>query len=53
MPVVMHDKTMNVRERDGIEEKNHEMSILGFEDTDYYPEKHPDQRLRRERIPVR
>lgn len=41
------------RKNDGIEEKNHEMSILGFEDTDYYPEKHPDQRLRRERIPVR
>ena len=26
---------------------------LGFEDADYYPEKNPDPRVRRERVPVR
>jgi len=25
---------------------------LGFEDADYYPEKHPDHRVRQERVPV-
>lgn len=29
------------------------LCLLGFEDADYYPEKNPDPRLRRERVPVR
>ena len=53
MPVVMQDKIMNVS-LDFSNNKEYIFGIfLGFEDADYYPEKNPDHRLRRERIPVR
>jgi hypothetical protein len=53
MLAVTQDKIMNVScslffciTNDGY------LHILGFEDADYYPEKNPDHRVRRERVPV-
>ncbi len=50
MLVVMQDKIMNVSSR--YYKIYFSVEISGFEDVDYYPEKNPDQRLRRERVPV-
>jgi hypothetical protein len=52
MLVVMQDKNINVRKILLITIENL-LIFLGFEDGEYYPEKHPDYRVQHERIPVR
>ena len=49
----MLDKNMNVRstQYDSSFQSNL-FSTVGFEDGEYYSEKNPDQRIRRERAPV-
>lgn len=54
MLVVTLDTIMNVRISGYLPRiRSIAIALLGFEDGEYYPEKHPDHRLRRERVPVR
>lgn len=55
MLVAILNKIMNVwlsTVTEYMSKMNHSWLILGFEEANYYPEKSPDGRVRRERVPV-